>query len=227
MDYSRIYNELISSRMLIKNNRVADRKNGVYFERHHIIMKSKGGDNSYENIAFLTAREHFIAHWLLWKIYRDRSSALAFHKMISKNNLRQSDNRYYSSRGYEEARLAFRETNKGNNYGKRENHKKPHRMTRQDQRDLHSITMKGTWAGDKNPFYGKKHTQETREKMSKKAKERFKNGNKWSGKIVLNIETGIYYDSARDASECLGVPHSTLKSRLNGTHKNKTSYIYV
>lgn len=36
-------------------------------EKHHILPKSLGGDNSPENIARLTPREHFIAHLLLVK----------------------------------------------------------------------------------------------------------------------------------------------------------------
>lgn len=40
-----------------------------YTENHHILPKSLGGDDSLENLTKLTAREHFICHWLLTKIY--------------------------------------------------------------------------------------------------------------------------------------------------------------
>ena len=39
-----------------------------YCERHHIIPRSLGGSNDSNNIAFLTAREHFICHLLLVKM---------------------------------------------------------------------------------------------------------------------------------------------------------------
>jgi hypothetical protein len=39
-----------------------------YTENHHIIPKSWGGSNSKKNLVQLTAREHYIAHLLLWKI---------------------------------------------------------------------------------------------------------------------------------------------------------------
>ena len=39
-----------------------------YFEKHHIIPKSLGGSNSTENLVRLTAREHFICHWLLTRM---------------------------------------------------------------------------------------------------------------------------------------------------------------
>ena len=38
-----------------------------YTEKHHIIPKSLGGSDSDSNIVKLTAREHFICHWLLTK----------------------------------------------------------------------------------------------------------------------------------------------------------------
>ncbi len=63
MNYQRIYNELIINR---QNNPLSK---GIYTEKHHIIPKSLGGSNNKSNIVALSAREHFIAHWLLAKIY--------------------------------------------------------------------------------------------------------------------------------------------------------------
>jgi len=40
----------------------------TYQERHHIIPKSLGGSDDTVNLATLTAREHFICHWLLTKM---------------------------------------------------------------------------------------------------------------------------------------------------------------
>jgi hypothetical protein len=41
-----------------------------HLEKHHIVPKSLGGDNSKENIVYLTVREHFVAHWLLTRIVK-------------------------------------------------------------------------------------------------------------------------------------------------------------
>lgn len=220
MDYTRLYNNFMSSRMSLKNDRVIKRRDGEYFERHHIIMKSKGGSNEYDNIVFLTAREHFIAHWILWRIYRDRSSALAFHKMLSKNRLRQDSNRYYSSRGYEEARLAFSETNKGNKYGSKKNRKRPHRMHTKEGKLAQSMAIKGTRIGSKNTFYGKKHSTKTKEMISLAAKERFKNRYA-PGKLVFDSNTGIYYDNVKLCSEAIGIKYNTLRASLakNNSYK--------
>ena len=38
-------------------------------ERHHILPRSLGGTDDIENITFITARSHFVCHWLLTKIY--------------------------------------------------------------------------------------------------------------------------------------------------------------
>ena len=35
-----------------------------YTENHHIIPKSLGGSNDSDNLVALTAREHFLCHWL-------------------------------------------------------------------------------------------------------------------------------------------------------------------
>ena len=59
--YSRWYNQIIERakcRLL----------NGEYKEIHHIIPKCLGGNNDSSNLVELTAREHFIAHWLLTKM---------------------------------------------------------------------------------------------------------------------------------------------------------------
>lgn len=42
-----------------------------YFEFHHVIPKCCGGDNSEYNLIPLTAREHFLAHYLLLSIYEN------------------------------------------------------------------------------------------------------------------------------------------------------------
>jgi hypothetical protein len=60
--YTTWYNNIISSAKL--------RTNYGYTERHHIIPKSLGGDNSKDNLIDLTAREHFVCHWLLTKMVR-------------------------------------------------------------------------------------------------------------------------------------------------------------
>ena len=48
-------------------NRAKTRLLESYTESHHIKPRSLGGDDSLDNLVQLTAREHFICHWLLTK----------------------------------------------------------------------------------------------------------------------------------------------------------------
>lgn len=83
---------------------------------------------------------------------------------------------------------------------------------------------------------GKKLPTETRLKMSK-----YRTGKKLSdysknklseskNKILLNTETGIYYNSMKEASKLLGINYSTLASKLSPNCKrssNNTNLIFV
>lgn len=51
-----------------------------YYEFHHIIPKSLGGDDSEDNVIPLTAREHILAHYLLCYIY---STGKAHYSMLN------------------------------------------------------------------------------------------------------------------------------------------------
>lgn len=154
----------MQNRLEKKSERILLKKRGNYFEGHHIIPKSKGGTGNSnrpknnQNIVLLTAREHFLAHWILWRIYQDRSTSLAFHKMLSTNN---HQNRIISSRGYEEARESFRITNLGNQYSKGKT-----RIIGEEQKKKHSDFMKGRYVGNLNP--SKK--PDVRKKISDKLK---------------------------------------------------------
>jgi len=58
--YTTVYYNIIA--------RAKSRELNGYLEKHHIIPKSLGGSNASSNIAKLTAREHFVCHWLLIKM---------------------------------------------------------------------------------------------------------------------------------------------------------------
>lgn len=68
MNYLRIYNDLCSNRKEMEEERLILKESGEYFERHHIKPKCANGDNSKNNLVLLTAREHFIAHYLLYRV---------------------------------------------------------------------------------------------------------------------------------------------------------------
>lgn len=74
MNYKKIYDNLIESANI---NPKEDR----YKELHHIIPLCMGGSDENDNKVFLTARQHYLAHWLLYKIYRTSSLVHAWHSM--------------------------------------------------------------------------------------------------------------------------------------------------
>lgn len=70
----------------------------IYTEKHHIIPRSLGGDNSKENLVRLTAREHFVCHLLLIKMMdsdRQRKMIYAFTAMSRTSG---NQERYINSR---------------------------------------------------------------------------------------------------------------------------------
>lgn len=73
--YLRYYQQLISSRRLL----VRSKSDIVKYERHHILPKSLGGNNTKLNLILLTGREHYIAHLLLVRIVQDED----VYKMIN------------------------------------------------------------------------------------------------------------------------------------------------
>lgn len=225
MDYKKIYDNFMQDRLSKKPERLLLKKEGEYFEGHHIIPKSKGGTGNSnrpknnQNIVLLTAREHFLAHWILWRINRDRSSALAFHKMLSSN---QEQKRITSSRSYEEAREAFRVTNLGNQYGKGKT-----KIISEDQKLKQSQTMKGRYVGDKNPFFNKTHTEETKQKI-RKSREGLNNEKIWNyngKKIVLKDGVVIAeFDSTDEVAKFIGCSCSNVGHVLSGKQKTAKGY---
>lgn len=61
-------------------------------ETHHIVPRSLGGSDEPTNLIDLTLREHYIAHWMLWKALPSSSSMrFAFLAMCQKNYKRDNE----------------------------------------------------------------------------------------------------------------------------------------
>lgn len=73
MDYQKQYNQLIS--------RATNAPHIGYTETHHIIPKCLGGDDSKSNLVKLSAKQHFVAHHLLFKIHGGSKLANAWYSM--------------------------------------------------------------------------------------------------------------------------------------------------
>lgn len=108
----------------------------IYLEKHHIIPKSLGGEDSEENLVMLTAKEHFTCHHLLTKITHgdDRVKMWnAFFMMHMHPTTRKS--RYFTARTFQLSKEKMAESKK-------------------------------KLVGEKNHFFGRKHSDLTKAKMS-------------------------------------------------------------
>lgn len=102
----------------------------------------------------------------------------------------------------------------------------------QDTRDKISIKNKGAGNGmfgktmsdcDKKARREYTHTKESLTKIQ----ERSHRGNNPGAKLVLNLETGIFYGCTAEAAESINMKRDTLKQQLNGRRVNHTSFVYV
>ena len=102
MKYKRIHDEIIENR---KNHPL--KKTSGKTETHHIIPKSLGGLDTTENLIELLSREHFIVHYLLWKMYPKDSKARS--KMVKAFTMMKASpadkSRYFNSRLYAAAQI--------------------------------------------------------------------------------------------------------------------------
>jgi len=159
--YTKIYFNIID---IAKSRTIAG-----YVEKHHIIPKSLGGDNSTNNLVKLTAREHFICHWLLSKMCQattDRNKMIyALYCMRRGSAKHQRYTTNITSRVYEKLKGQFvvseitRQKISHSNKGKLKSTK-------------YKVYMSNRMKGELNHFYGKTHTDSVKEKISKASKNR-------------------------------------------------------
>lgn len=103
--YSKCYFKIIEK----AKNRKLD---NVYLEKHHIFPKSLGGNESVENLASLTAKEHFVCHLLLIKSVKSeykKKMNYAFWRMCNGSRQRYKP----SARFYALGKQAFIESQTG------------------------------------------------------------------------------------------------------------------
>lgn len=102
-----------------------DLPKGHYTERHHVIPRSLGGDNTKSNLAKLTAKEHYICHLLLTRMTEGKSKSkmhLALLKMCVVSSTHGAQRINISGAKYQRIREAAGRANSGVNsptYGRK------------------------------------------------------------------------------------------------------------
>lgn len=160
MNYVKIYSRLIEKR------KVEPVSVDVYREKHHILPKSMGGSDDECNLVYLTAREHFIAHWLLWRIHRNMSMAWAFSNMCGN----PYGKRQINSHAFEESRKALSITMTG--IKRSDEFKKNLSLITKGRKhtDVTKKKISESRLGEKHHMYGKSLSEEHRRKISESNK---------------------------------------------------------
>jgi hypothetical protein len=134
---------------IIKNARGREASSDTYYEKHHILPKSLGGNDYKENLVKLTAREHFLVHLLLTKfttgIFR-RNMCFALSSFHRSNKFQK---RVFNSFQYSALRKISLET------------------------CLHMIKDRNFPKGKDHPMFGKTHSMVAKSKIRQ---SKFKNG---------------------------------------------------
>lgn len=155
MNYLSIYNSIIN-KSKSGNRRRKSKKDitYVYYESHHIIPKCLGGTNDKSNLVLLTAREHFVVHQLLVKMYpSEHKLVFALRMMCLATDKHIRNNKEYSWIR-EKVAKSLSESQRGKSYGFK--FPKGHQLS----------------SGKNNGMFGKKHSNETKIKMSNIAGKR-------------------------------------------------------
>lgn len=195
--YTRIYNQLIDRAT------VRQLDEAIYTEIHHIIPRCCNGDNSKSNLAILTAREHFIVHWLLTKMTNGeiRYKMIYALNMMRCNNKNHGLNRYdtkITSRVYENIRKELAEIHSETMTGKSSPHKGKKIVgdalfrIREGTRNRRKLTPEENAARISKMIItrtGSKHSAETKLKMSISAKGKLKGPMSKEGKLKRSIAT--------------------------------------
>jgi len=88
MNHTKLYDAIIS--------RAVERKKPEgYCEKHHIVPRCMGGTNGKDNLVYLTAKEHFICHKLLVRMYPSVSGN--WYALIAMGRIPEFKSRIFAS----------------------------------------------------------------------------------------------------------------------------------
>ena len=151
-----------------------------YVEHHHIIPRSVGGSDHLSNLVTLTAREHFIAHLLLAKIYGGPLIYAAYAMCYQYNRYQERSHRI-NSYTYEHLKkkaaklLSYQASKRFSGIPKTPEHKEKIRKALKGRSNSHLGKKKKPEHVEKivtnRKNNGKEwHSQETKNKISESAK---------------------------------------------------------
>jgi hypothetical protein len=167
------------------NNIIQNAKNRIleeYSERHHIIPRSLGGNDDESNLINLTAKEHFVCHWLLVKMHIGEARGKMINALYIMQGKNTNQKRYRSkitSRVYSKLRNEYRQyisnLNKGRIQPLEEKAKQIAAMTGRKRKPFNEkwrAKLSAASKGENNSRYGAILSEETRKKIGNKIRGR-------------------------------------------------------
>lgn len=140
-----------------------------------------------------------------------------FKTFNSEHGLNLKDGGGSKGKHSEETKLKCSISNKGRTFSEETREKLSKALKGKKQSAEHSRNLSKRRIGNKNSL-GRILSQETKDKIR---------ANNKTSKLVLNTQTGIYYDSAKEAAKSIEMKYGSFKNRLTGQVKIQTSFIYV
>lgn len=222
----------------IKNTRENKKYKCVYMERHHILPKSLGGGNEMSNLIYLLAQEHYYAHKLLClENPSSHNMQVTWYLFTYKRAGKIRREIEVTADDYAFIRKAVKNSGALSHPWSEE--RKKHFMENFDYKKS-GLSVPITEEGRKRlselrkAKVGWKHSEKTKEKMSKTAKNRPKSAsaitnmkkvqkNKWkqiewekTDLAIICLNTKIVYPNAHIASEDIGVSSRSISAAVNG-----------
>ena len=166
--YTKCYNQLVESR------KAMNRQFRTGFEKHHIIPKSLGGNDTKSNLVIFTPREHCLAHLLLAKMYSGTAKAKMIMALTSLMKMRNKHRSVLNTREYENLRKAHYKAIMDPDFRAWRSELTKKQWT-PERRAQVSAKTKEQWAnGPKRSIYS---SDEYRTKKSKQMKQRWQDPN--------------------------------------------------
>lgn len=208
MDYQKHYD------LLMEKAKNREKPKG-YTEKHHVEPSHDGGSDSTENLVYLTAKEHFIAHLLRAKATKNQKDWWAVHCFVMNP---QENIRYINSRFIAKAREYLSEHNWAKGIKHRTHMKENNPMFKEENKLKLSIKN----SGENHPMWGTKHSVEHNQRISAAVKG--KNNPRFdpTERIFQHKDGLIYIGNSFDFRmkfELSQSKISTLISRGRKTHK--------
>lgn len=164
--YSKLYYKITSN----AKQRIIE----SYTELHHIIPQSLGGSNDKDNLVELTAREHFICHWLLIKMTEGDERGKMLYALQGMKAENKFQNRYHTkitARVYEKYRLEHAENHSKRMKGRKAWNKGIPQTAEHKEKNRQAALQRAPKSQEtitkwKESRAGYTHSEETRQKQS-------------------------------------------------------------